>query len=53
MSLARVVGIALVVAGALFVSRGYSAQPRDTVAIVAGVLFVAAGVLRMRRGRGR
>ena len=42
---------ATMIVGAIFIAMGYGTQPRHTLSIVTGVLFIIAGIFRYVRVR--
>ena len=46
---ARNVGLALVLLGALFIGFGYRTQPAGRLWLIAGVLLIIAGIIRVVR----
>jgi len=47
----RTAGILLIVAGAIFLAAGLLDEERNTLRFVAAALLMAAGLVRLMRGR--
>ena len=49
MNLKRIAGVINIIAAVVFISVGFSRQPRQSGFIVIGIVFLLIGILRLRQ----